>query len=151
MSKRKLVVQIASIILLLTGSAKLWSSFGPSPILSYHDPLLLLIYRDVFRYVGSAELLVGSFLLVKPNASNAPRILIGIGSCFALYRIGASILHIERCPCLGTLTDSIPMNPRTINWLLMGAVAYMIVGGLLASRWEKQQNPLNLQCNQTRA
>jgi len=127
----KLRAYIASIawLLLLTSCAKFYSATGSAQVLDLPEALLPISNRHALILIGLIEGIT-AFYLWRGNSTLIKLICIGwLGGNFALYRL-ASILFVvgKPCPCLGSITERIPLKPATINNLLVGMVFYMLVG-----------------------
>jgi hypothetical protein len=139
-------VFISTAVLFFTGAAKIVSAVGNAGILGLDEPVFGLTYRHLFYLSGSIELLIaiGCYLRFKQIAQ-----VITIGwfaLCAAIYRLAFHYLGPAHwCPCLGTLTGSLHISPKMTDWLLVGALTYLIAGSMLilvghcyGNGWRKQ-------------
>jgi len=127
----KWFLRSAGLILLITGICKLVSIAGEAKILAADDPLLHLRYRPLLLIVALIELSVATVLFSKWEEPAKFYSLIWLSGCFLIYRFSLWLLHpAALCPCLGSLTEMIPISPRLINAFLEVAVAYLFLGSI---------------------
>jgi hypothetical protein len=127
----------ASVVLALTGLAKIYSGFGKAHLLEVADPIFGTAFRVTMVSTGSLELVVAVVCLLDTRLSAAPALVTLLGSSFLIYRAGLHWTGWHKpCNCLGTLTDSIGLSPDIADFLLKTISAYLFVGGyiLLLSR-----------------
>lgn len=142
----RLYCSTVSALLLATGVAKLVSAFGLSDILYVYDPLLGITYNKLFLILGSLEIGAAIFLLL-PFAGLGVKlgVILALSSQFLLYRLFLVISgHGGHCPCLGTLTDSLPISESTADKLMLGIIGYMILPSiyfLFFSSYSKTPSP----------
>jgi hypothetical protein len=132
----------AAIILVVTGFAKVWSSFGDAKLLEFVDPLLGVKFRYLLAVVGVLELII-AFVCCLPNRNLVSTGLIAwLGTCFAIYRIALWLTEGPApCPCLGNLTDKLNISPETANAVTITALIYFVTGSyaLLIWRWRRRK------------
>jgi hypothetical protein len=122
-------VRSVAIILGLTALAKLYSATGGARILDLPEALLPLTNRQTLVLVGIIELIVAlSMVVAKSNAMK----LIGtawLSLNFILYRAASLLLVVGRpCPCLGSITERLPLKPAVIDRILISVVVYLFLG-----------------------
>jgi len=125
-------VVISSGALLLTGVAKIFSTLGTADLLKLMDPIFGMPYKYLFALAGAVELLVA--LACHLNISQIVRVsLVGwLALCIAVYRLAFHYLGPSHwCPCLGTFTENLHIDPQMADFILDGALAYMIIGCLV--------------------
>jgi len=119
----------ASFILLVTGLAKIWSSFGPKGILMELDPVTGISFGWLLLLVGLIELLL-SGICYYYRARLLPCFLVGwLSLNFLLYRIALLSMGWHRpCNCLGNFTDAIHLTPELADTLMRYILAYLLIG-----------------------
>lgn len=113
------------IILFLTASAKIISAIGHASILNELDPLLKIQYRYLLYSVSGVELTVVFFLCFGRSHLLKMISIAWLSLCFILYRFASALMGIKTCPCLGNITDNLPLRHTTINMILMSSLVYM--------------------------
>ena len=131
---------------MLTGVAKIFSALGAAGLLKLMDPVFGMPYKYLFALTGAVELLVA--LACYLNISQIARVsLVGwLALCIAVYRLAFHYLGPSYwCPCLGTFTENLHIDPKMADFMLDGALAYMIVGSLavLASHFYTVSQKIN--------
>ena len=127
----RLFILSAAAILLTTAAAKLISAAGEARVLNATDPLLILRMRHVMIIAGVTEFALGIFLLLRRTISLQLGLIAWIASVFVLYRLGLWMKGAPRpCGCLGTVIDSLPLDPKTVEYTMQGLAAYLLVGSL---------------------
>lgn len=123
----------AVVILFVTAAAKIFSATGTVQALSYPDPLLPLPHRQVFYMVGGIELIISAFLLMKNEGQRIKLTLIAwLATNFLIYRAGlwwSSAPNL--CDCLGNLNEKLPISPRTINFVMLAVLVWLLLGSYL--------------------
>jgi hypothetical protein len=119
-------------VLMLTSLAKIYSSGGSAPLLDLPEAILPMTYRQTLWVVGMIEMAV-AFLLLLGSNDRTKLIAIGwLGANFALYRAAVKLLTVgSPCPCLGSITQMLPLSKRTIQGILTGVMVYLICGSVL--------------------
>lgn len=126
-----LFLNSSGVLLWFTGVAKLLTILAGAPVLGSNDPLLGLKFSVLFVVAGSVEVLLG-ILLILPNLLNdsLKTILVAwVSTELMFYRL--CLLYIGwhgPCPCLGSLTETLRVRPEVVDWLLIAALTYMLVG-----------------------
>lgn len=123
----------AGFILLLSGSAKVISSWGQSRILTLPDPVIGLAFRWVFLIVGIAEWTIASYCILSNQIRRSIGCLAWLSTAFLLYRIGlAAVKYHGHCTCLGTLTATLHISEQTADTVMKYAFGYLLLGSYLA-------------------
>jgi len=118
-------------ILSVTAAAKGWSITGHAPILSHSEPVFGLSNRILLESVAVIEAAIVLFIVFGKSTLTKLALLTWLSGCFILYRIGMNTLAPGKpCHCLGTLTDRLPFQSETIDMMLKGVVAYLLVGSI---------------------
>jgi hypothetical protein len=136
-------IKSAGVLLILTASAKLISSFGTANILLTPDPIFLISFRHVFRLVAVAEFGVAAVCFLNKNRRFQNGLIALLASNFALYRFGFYLLGFRRaCPCWGNLTDAMHVPPQTADTIAKVILVYLIVGSysILFRLWHQKRN-----------
>lgn len=123
----------ASFILLVTGLAKIWSSFGPKGILVELDPVTGISFGWLLLLIGLIELLL-SGICYYYRSRLLPCFLVGwLSLNFLLYRLALVSIGWRRpCSCLGNLTDAIHLAPELADTLMQYILAYLLIGSGIA-------------------
>ena len=125
------VIHSVVIILLVTAAAKFVSAAGSNPILALPDDLLGISTRSVLVIGGALELLVIIALAIVRSELAKLSVIAWLGSIFAFYRLGKSILPSQSyCPCLGTITQQLGIAEPLAERLMLGVFAYLFIGSV---------------------
>jgi hypothetical protein len=123
----------SSVLLAFTGAAKFYSAAaGTAKILSTQDQFLHVNYRTLMCAVGLVEVGLALFLIFNKSDKMRGSGLLWLSVNFILYRFANFWLGITYCPCLGTLTQKLPLKANQVDLLLTCAVLYWFVGSLQA-------------------
>jgi hypothetical protein len=126
--KRKFILSCI-LILLVTGTAKIWSAFGQAKILELSDPVFGVRFGHLFLSVGLLEIAAAMFCFFVVREVTGLVIIIWLGSCFLVYR---AALHWvgwgSHCPCLGTLSDALKISPHVADLIMVVLLSYMVSG-----------------------
>ena len=129
-------------ILLATSLAKIYSAGGTARVLDLIDALLPITNRQTLWLVGLIEMAIVFALLLGRNEPVKLTCIAWLGCNFALYRLGVMFLTVNKpCPCLGSITEMLPLKPATIDLILQTVVLYLMFGSLFflfAGRWKKR-------------
>jgi len=137
---QKYIYSVAG-ILILTCAAKLYSTTGGAKVLDLPEALLPMSNRQALWMVGLIELALALVLLIGNNLAVKLVAIAWLGCNFALYRLGSQLLTVGRpCPCLGSITEKLPLKPTTIDHFLTGVVLYLFFGSLffLLELWNRK-------------
>lgn len=120
----------ASTILALTGAAKVLTAFSNAKVLEAQDPVFGFSLRHLLVLVGIAELVVSVICLVnRRNRRLSLLLLAWFASSVVAYRIGLWAMDWHGpCRCLGTLTDVLPVSPKTVDLLMKMLLVYLLLG-----------------------
>ena len=93
--------------------------------------------------VGALELAVVAALLSRLELRLKHLLLLWLSTSFLAYRIAAHWRHPEKpCPCLGNLSEHLPLSPETISALLLGLVLFLVIGSSSSLLWLRGKAPL---------
>ena len=84
----RLFLRFAGMLLILTATAKLISSFGSSGILETSDPVLKIRFRFLLWGVGGLEVVVGLICLLGNKSRLQAGLVAWLSSMFLVYRFG---------------------------------------------------------------
>jgi len=120
----------SAVMLVLTAMAKLYSSFGSAKVLVVQDELLHLGYRPLLISVALLEIGVAAFLIRGRSDFRKCLVMFWLSGNFLSYHLGNYLLGIHLCPCLGHLTDRLPLPNGLTAVLLQFLVLYWFVTSL---------------------
>jgi hypothetical protein len=131
-------------ILLLTGLAKISSSFGHPKILALADPILGIRFGTLLPLVGTVELVIASCCISTRVSSRLKAGLVAwLATTFLIYRVGLLCMDWHHpCPCLGNLTDAIHVSPQVAEYVMKSVLAYLFIGSyatLFRLWWQKRK------------
>jgi hypothetical protein len=134
-------INSAGLLLLLTASAKLISSFGHGKILDANDPFFGIQFRDLFRIVGSAEAAVALFCFFSKQSWLASGLVAWLATSFVAYRLYLIGVGYHRpCNCLGNLTDALHIPPGAADIIMKVVLGYLFLGSYASLFWLWKQN-----------
>jgi hypothetical protein len=122
----------AALILLITGLAKIISSFGAAGILNQHDPFFRISFRHLMLLMGFLELTIVYLCFRFPKQQGQQLwSLVWLSICFVTYRLGLSwIGYQEPCHCLGNLADVLGVSNRMADRISQGVIIYLFTGAI---------------------
>lgn len=118
----------AAVILFATAAAKLWSATGSAKLLSTIDPITGLTFRNLMIVAGAIEIGVALYLVRGRSLLLRTAALCWLASNFMLYRFAGHQMKVSMCPCLGTLTSSLPFSKAQVDQALTWSVLYLFLG-----------------------
>jgi hypothetical protein len=121
-------------LLIVAGTAKLYSATGTAKVLSRTDPILGVNNRALMVALGVLEIGIAGYLLARRDrASDCQRAIavLWLSGNFIAYRVAMDLAGATVCPCLGTLTSKLPLTHEFINQLLGAIVLYWFLGSAL--------------------
>ncbi len=122
----------AGVILLITGTAKLFSAFGDAGLLAIRDPVLGIPFGRLMLLAAIAELAIGLVCLFWRRPVFAYTLLVWFSTNVVLYRLGLWLSGWTKpCSCLGNLTDALHIPPQTADTAMKIILAYLFVGSCL--------------------
>ena len=138
----RLFLRFAGMLLILTATAKLISSFGSSGILETSDPVLKIRFRFLLWGVGGLEVVVGLICLLGNKSRLQAGLVAWLSSMFLVYRFGLLWIGYQRpCPCLGNLTDALHLPVQAADTAMKIILAYLLIGsyGIRLRQWWKHR------------
>jgi len=119
----------AGMILLITGLAKIVSAFGKALVLTQHDPVFQISFKNLMLFSGILELALSIFCFIGKNITLQAGLVAWLATCFLFYRLGIFWGGFNRpCPCLGNLTDALHISPRFADAATKIALTYLLIG-----------------------
>lgn len=131
----KTFIGVASFLLLITGSAKIWAASGNSKVLNVNDPIFAFKFKYLLLLVGCLEVTV--FFLIWYWRSRtldqcAVRLVAWLSTVIGLYRLALILIgYQEPCHCLGSLTDALHISTRAADSISVFILMYMLLGSYL--------------------
>jgi len=123
-------------VLIITGFAKIWSSFGNAHILIVADPVIGLQFGHLMLAVGLLELGVAGICLFGKSQKLILVFIAYLASNFALYRTALWWMGWKKhCNCLGNLTDALHIPPQTADTAMKIILAYLLIGSYASLFW----------------
>lgn len=120
----------ASMILIMTGIAKILNVAGGSAVLWLQDPIFGLPFSILMLLVGIGEGAAACFCLFSSSGIITRTMPIAcLSTAFLGYRGALWSLDWERpCGCLGSLTDGLGISPPTADNIALLLLAYLLIG-----------------------
>jgi hypothetical protein len=129
-------LMLAGILLLITAGAKLISSYGDTKILNTPDPVFGIPMQKLMVAVGVLELAIGIICFWSRKALWPLFSVAMLATAFVIYRLGRVWLGYKKpCDCLGNLTASLHLSPGTAEAIMIGVLAYLLIGGYVGLLW----------------
>ena len=128
-----LYIKSVSILLFLTGTAKLISASMKVSVLTMPDPLMnYLSIRQTSAVAGVTEVIVAAYILTAQHAIHKLRTIAWLSFLFITYHIGLYLIGFHgMCSCLGNPTAWLSLSDSTINMIVKCLLAYLSIGSLL--------------------
>jgi hypothetical protein len=132
-AKTKMILRsfvfLSGCILLFTGSAKIFSTFGTQGILSFTDPIFKMHFRYVMIAAGVIELIVSGICLFSKKMNISLGLIAWLATIFLVYRLGLLYVGWSRpCHCMGNFFDAIHVAPKTADLVTKCMLVYLLVG-----------------------
>jgi hypothetical protein len=124
-----------ALCLALTSVAKLYSCAGTASMLDVLDPLFLLPNRELLALVGIAEAAGAVYLIATRSLAGSAIVCLCFSTNFLVYRLWNFFHQIRFCPCLGTVTDHLPLKRAVVDGLLWALLVYMLAGSAFILVW----------------
>lgn len=141
----------ASVLLVLTGLAKLLSISESSRILAAETWLFGLTYRELMVIGGVIELATAVLLLKRQLGPARSMLLLWLACNFLLFRLVSFLTDSRPCPCLGSFAGQLGLDNRSVEWFLRFLIAYFVAGSsamlVISKQILESPNPAGLQCN----
>jgi hypothetical protein len=123
----------AAVIFFVTAGAKIFSVTGTAQALNYPDQLIPFTNRQMFYAAGGVELIISAFLLMKNEGQKIKLCLVAwFATNLLVYRAGLWWEGAPNlCDCLGSLNEKLPISPRTVNYVMLSALVWLLLGSFL--------------------
>ena len=135
----------AGIIFLVTGLTKILMGLGKARVLGEMDPIFHISYGHLMLATGAAELLMSGMCFVRPKSHNSLLLTAWVVAGILTYRIGLSYIDWHQpCPCLGSLTGALNLQPETAHRIAGLLLAYLALGCfvfVLVPFWTESRAP----------
>jgi hypothetical protein len=142
----RLYIYTASLLLFITGMAKVISSFGTAHILTHADPILDIRFGNLMLFLGIGELVISGICLFSKDQRRSLGLIAWLCTMFLVYRMGLLVIGWQKpCACLGYLTDALRISPHAVDLAMKWLLAYLLVGsyvGLMCHRSKRGVEPL---------
>lgn len=123
----------AGILLVLTATAKLVSSFGSAPVQQDLDPLFHIQFKYLLWSVSLIEFAVAAICTFGDSQKIQAGLIGLLAIQFVLYRLGLLLVGYGKiCPCLGHLSEGLPISPEAADMGLKAILAYWLIGSCSA-------------------
>jgi hypothetical protein len=120
----------AGAVLLATGTAKVWSSFGHAKVIAVPDPILGLPFGELMALVGGAELVVAVLCFcASVDLSLKIGLVAWLATNFLIYRVALWCIGWHHpCNCMGALAGAIHLPDQVADRIMKGVLVYLLVG-----------------------
>lgn len=128
----------ATVILAVTGLAKVWAAVAPTKLLTVADPITGISFGHLMLAVGVVELVIASICLFGKSPALKLGLIAWLATNFVVYRLGLWWIGWKQpCGCMGNLTDALHISPELADNIMKGILAYLLIGsyGLLIWQW----------------
>jgi hypothetical protein len=132
----RLFLYSAAVVLLLTAAAKFVSSTGHGLILLAIDPLTGFQFGNLFRMVGSIEIVIALVCFCGKRTWLQAGLVAWLATSFLAYRLGLVLVGWHKpCSCLGNLTDALHIPPQIADTAMKIILAYLLIGSYATLFW----------------
>lgn len=136
----KIVVLSCCVLLIISGSLKIWTALSGQSINFVIDPIIKLPNKLIFWGVGMLELVIGVAALIA-SLRQALLLLLWINGCFVLYRFCLYLSESQAsCPCMGGVDRLLGWPKGTGDTVSKGMLVYMLFSCLLLLYHIRTQN-----------
>lgn len=135
---RNWFVTTAAAVLLATGVAKAWSSFGHAKVMAVPDPLLGVSFGNLMLLVGAAELVVAVLCFcARVDLRLKISLVAWLATNFLVYRIGLwAVGWHHPCGCMGSLAGALHLSDQAADSIMKAILAYLLMGSYAILLWE---------------
>lgn len=124
------------LILVVTGSAKVWTSFSHTKFLAVLDPVTSISFGHLMMTVGLFELVVAGICIFSHARRLSLALIAWLATSFLIYRPGFGWMGWHRpCGCMGNLTDALHIPPQTADTAMKIVLGYLLVGSYATLFW----------------
>ncbi len=126
--RAKFCVCVSCLILAVSGLSKLISASGSARILSESDAIFGINNQHLLVAVGALEICVVVALAIISSLRGKLLLIAAVSTNFLLYRCGLWLLDVPRpCPCLGNASAWVHIDPKTLDLIMKGALAWLLL------------------------
>ena len=133
-------ISSATVILTITGVAKVRTAFAVTKVLAVADPITGISFGHLMMAVGVGELVIVGICLLSRSQKLKLGLIAWLATNFVVYRLGLWWMGWKKpCSCLGNLTDSLHISPQLADNIMKIILAYLLIGsyGLLFWQWRR--------------
>ena len=136
----------ASVILMITGVAKVWSASSHTKVLAVVDPIIGITFGHLMWAVGVLELLIAWVCLSSKKYKFCLTLIAWLSTNILVYRCALGWVGWHKpCSCLGNLTDALHIPPEVADASMKIILAYLLIGSYAALFWLwRQKRQLSL-------
>lgn len=129
-------ISSVSVVLLVTGAAKIVSAITGGQILEIVDPVVGIEMRQLFWFAGTIEVLVSVVCLFGQCLGLKAALVLWLGANLAVYRIAlAWIGGPKSCNCLGSGIGFLNLSASGVDFAMKILLAYMLLGSSATLLW----------------
>jgi hypothetical protein len=126
----------AGVVLLITATAKIISSFGNARILQNADPLFGVSFHNLFLAVSSIEVVAALVCFCSKKILLQAGLVAWLATAFIAYRLSLVWIGYHKpCSCLGNLTDALHIPPQIADTAMKIILAYLLIGSYATLFW----------------
>ena len=139
-----LFLRSSGLVLLLTGTVKILSSFGNDRILNNTDPVFGLSFQHVFWIAGLAELGVAMVCFSNRSLLLKSSMVGWLATCFAVYRFALIAINFQApCHCLGSLKGLLHVSNAAADVAMKIILAYLLISSYGSLFWLWRQRKID--------
>lgn len=138
--KLQLFVVSSGAVFTIVGIAKIVAANGSVKALTVTDPIVGVSLRHLLLAIGLIELLIAVVCLYNRRSTASVALVGSLATALFVYRselwwLGAK----EPCSCLGSLTETLKIEPQTADTIMKLVLAYLLIGSytLLFLKWRQ--------------
>lgn len=137
--QRTWLLQLCGAILVATAVAKLVGSFGTSKILAESDPIFGVSNVLLLRTIAAVEVIVAICCFLMKNSRLCAALVVWFSINVGLYRCGLWWIDYRKpCTCLGTLFESVGVDDKTADHIMLAILASLLICSLAALRVDRR-------------
>lgn len=135
-------IKSSGLILAITGIGKVLSASGSARALAVLDPVFKISFRNLFLFVGAAELLISFYCLFTQKRIMSLTAIMWLSTNFLVYRINLHFIGWHGpCGCMGSFTQLLHLSNNNADKIILWVLAYLIAGSyilLFISWWNEK-------------
>jgi hypothetical protein len=133
---QKCFLSVSVLCLLITGIAKVLSSFGTAKALLAADPFFGISFKQMFLTVGVLEIVICAIVIFAKSRTLALSLIAWLSSNFLIYRVALYWTGWKKpCSCMGSLSQELGLAPEIADLILKDVLAFMLVGSYSLLLW----------------